>query len=37
MKRRKNTISSAIDSALMTYLFGIAVCFAAVLHLFGIM
>ena len=37
MRRIKNPISGAIDNALMTYLFGVAVCFVAVLRILGIM
>ena len=36
-RRKKNPITSAIDNAIVTYIFGVLVCFAAVLHLLGIL
>lgn len=36
MKRQKNPITSAINSALTTYIFGVIVCIVALLHFLGL-
>lgn len=36
MRRQKNPITSAIDSALMTYIFAVLVCIIGTLHILGL-